>query len=110
MNKPKTIIMNFNFKMWKEILKETDPTGQKSYSQARVYLLFSVVAYYITMGIVTWKAMHPTTDINEGSLGTIIEALQWAILLFAGYAFGGKLIEGFKTVFTKTTKDTPPTP
>ena len=102
--------MTLNFKMWKEMLRETDPTGQKSYSQARVYLLFSVVAYYITLGIVTWKAMHPSTDISEGSLKTILEALQWAILLFAGYAFGGKLIDGFKTVFSKGTTTPPADP
>lgn len=97
--------------MWKEILKETDPTGQKSYSQARVYLLFSVVAYYITMGIVTWKALKPTTDINEGSLKTIIDALQWAIGVFAGYSFGGKAVSMVKDIFGKGTPDqTPPTP
>lgn len=101
--------MALNFKMWKEMLKETDPTGQKSYSQARVYLLFSVIAYYITLGIVTWKALKPETDISEGSLATIIDSLQWAILLFAGYAFGGKIIDGFKTVLGKgSNNNTPP--
>lgn len=99
-----------NTKLWKDILKETDPTGQKSYSQARVYLLLSVVAYYVTLGIVTWKAMHPATDISDGSLRTIIDALQWAILLFAGYAFGGKIIDSFKKIMSKKPIDTPPTP
>jgi hypothetical protein len=94
-------IMALNLTMWKDILKETDPTGQKSYSQGRVYLLFSVIAYYITLGIVTWKALRPTTDIKEDTLKTIIDALQWAILLFAGYAFGGKVIGSIKTIFGK---------
>lgn len=94
--------MTLNLKLWKDILKETDPTGQKSYSQARVYLLFSVIAYYITLGLVTWKALKPAADIKEDTLKTIIEALQWALLLFAGYAFGGKVIEGFKAVMGKT--------
>ncbi len=98
--------MALNLKMWKDILKEIDPNGQKIYSQGRVYLLFSVIAYYITLGIVTWKALKPNLEIKEDTLTTIIDALQWAIALFAGYAFGGKVINGIKTMFGKTTDAT----
>jgi hypothetical protein len=41
------------------------------------------------------------------SMITIIEALQWAILLFAAYVFGGKGIEATKHVLKmKNEKDT----
>lgn len=94
-----------NMKMWKDIL--TEKSGKETfYSQGRVYLLIAVVAYYITLGFVTWKALHPKTDIAEGTLDTIIEALQWAIALFAGYAFGGKIVNTVKTMFNKTPDST----
>lgn len=94
--------MKINLKIWKEILTEK-ADGQTSYSQGRVYLLISIIAYYITLGFVTWKALHPNTDIAMPTLNTIIEALQWAIALFAGYAFGGKLVNTVKTMFSKAT-------
>ena len=65
-------------------------------------MLFSVIAYYITLGFVTWKALKPTIDIAEPTLNTIIDALQWAILLFASYSMGTKVIGGVKTVLGKT--------
>jgi len=87
-----------NLKMWKDML--TEKAGSETfYSQGRVYLMFSVLAYYITLGFVTWKGLHPNADINEQTLNTIIEALQWAIALFAGYAFGGKIVSTVKTMF-----------
>ena len=97
--------MKLNLTIWKDILTEkTD--GQTSYSQGRVYLLISIIAYYITLGFVTWKALHPNTDIVIPTLNTIIEALQWAIALFAGYAFGGKIVNTVKTMFSKNTDNT----
>jgi hypothetical protein len=99
--------MKLNLKMWKDML--TEKAGNETfYSQGRVYLLFSVIAYYITLGFVTWKALHPNTDIAETTLKTIIEALQWSIALFAGYAFGGKVVSTVKSMFGKTTEPTTP--
>lgn len=103
------------FKLFKDILTESE--GKETfYSQGRFYLLISIIAYYITLGFVTWKALHPTTDIKETTLDTIIEALQWAIALFASYVFGGKVVGTVKTMFGKSpteatkeeNKDTPP--
>ncbi len=90
-----------NLRMWKDML--TEKSGKEiSYSQGRVYLFISIIAYYITLGFVTWKALHPNTDIEEKTLDTIIEALQWSIALFAGYAFGGKIVNTVKTIFNTT--------
>ena len=94
--------MALNLTMLKDILKEADPTGQKIYSQGRVYLLLSVIAYYITLGIVTWKALKPNVDIKEDTLKIIIDALQWILGLFASYVLGTKVISGIKTILGKT--------
>jgi hypothetical protein len=94
--------MALNLKMWKDILTEKIGTGEKLYSQARVYLLFSVIAYYLILGLVTIKSLKPTLTIEMDSIKTIIDALQWFILLFAGYSFGHKGIEAAKTIFGKS--------
>lgn len=94
--------MKLNLTMWKDILTEKVGTA-KLYSQARVYLLFSVIAYYITLGLVTAKSLKPTMTVEMDSIKIIIDALQWAILLFCSYAFGGKVIDGVKTILGKTT-------
>lgn len=96
--------MKFNTKMLKDIL--TEKIGEeKLYSQARVYLLVSVIAYYVTLGIISFKALKPNQMINEESLKTIIDALQWAMALFAGYSFGHKIVEGFKNVLGGKSSD-----
>lgn len=97
--------MKLNLKIWKDILTEK-AGNEKLYSQGRVYLLFSVIAYYIILGIVTWKALIPTIDIKEDTLKTIIDALQWTILLFSSYSLGGKVINGAKTMFGKQIDNT----
>lgn len=86
--------------MWKDML--TEKTGnERFYSQARVYLLFSVLAYFITLGFITVKALKPDMNIPIEPLKAIIDALQWSMALFAGYTFGGKGLDVLKTVLTK---------
>jgi len=72
------------------------------YSQGRVYLLLSIIAYYMTLGIITHSGVKGT-DLT--TFTTVIEALQWSMGLFAGYVFGGKGIEAIKTIMGKS--DTP---
>lgn len=93
-------------KLFNDILKEKTAEG-RLYSQGRVYLLISIVAYYLTLGVITYKEMYPKTEIDLESTKIIIDALQWAMALFAGYVFGGKGIEVAKMVFNRTT---PPPP
>lgn len=88
-----------NMKMWKDMLTERDGK-ERSYSQGRVYLLWSVLAYYITIGFMTVKSLRPDMGIEVVTLQTIIDALQWSMGLFAGYAFGGKGLEVLKTVLS----------
>ena len=70
------------FKLLNNILKEKD-----KYSQGRVYLLISIVAYYITLGTLMacgiWKS-----EIDMENFTIIVEALE----------FGGKFIDVIKVV------------
>lgn len=75
------------FKLFKDILRE-----KGKYSQGRVYLLWSIVAYYITLGLLTAFGISKS-DINIENFKMIIDALEYAMTLFAGYVFGGKAIE-----------------
>ena|SRR3990172_3613512 len=96
-------------KMFKDILTER-VGNEKVYSQGRVYLLWSILAYYITMGVLTVKSLRPDFNIEVATLQTIIDALQWALGLFAGYVLGGKGLETIKTVLGKTSGNKTETP
>ena len=80
------------FKMFKDVLKE-----RGKYSQGRVYLLWSVSAYYITLGILTFAGIRKS-DINMENFGIIVEALEYAMTLFGGYVFGGKFISAYTAI------------
>lgn len=80
------------FKMFKDILKE-----KGKYSQGRVYLLWSVAAYYITLGILTFAGIKKS-EIDMDNFKMIVEALEYAMTLFGGYVFGGKFIDAYKAV------------
>lgn len=76
------------FKLFKDILKEK---GGK-YSQGRVYLLWSVFAYYITLGILTVAGIK-RSEIEMDNFVMIVDALEYAMTLFGGYVFGGKFLD-----------------
>lgn len=78
------------FKLFTDILKE-----KNVYSQGRVYLLWSVFAYYITLGILTFSGIKKS-DIQMDNFIIIIDALEYAMTLFGGYVFGGKFLDVIK--------------
>lgn len=84
------------FKLFKDILKEKD-----KYSQGRVYLFLSILAYYITLTILTLKGVYNYKEVDLNSFKIIVDALQWAMALFAGYVFGGKGLDILKVIFNK---------
>ena len=91
-----------NFKVFKDILTDkVDNTSGMVYSQARIYLLISVIFYFLGISLVIIKALFPTLKLDSDTLKTAIDWIQWAMLLFAGYAFGHKGIETLKTIFGK---------
>lgn len=82
----------WNVKLFKDILKENGV-----YSQGRVYLFWSVIAYYITLGILTYSGIVKN-DIQMENFKMIVDALEYAMTLFGGYVFGGKFIEVIKVM------------
>ena len=99
------IICKFSSKcqLLNEILKEQDKDKSWRYSQGRVYLLVAILSYYTTVGLMTGKALKPNMDLDLKTLETIINALQWAMGLFAGYVFGGKGLDVLKFIMKKDT-------
>jgi len=80
------------FKLFKDILRE-----KGKYSQGRVYLFVSVAAYYLVNIFVVWQTVRCGKDnFDTDPLELVLDALKWAMALFAGYVFGGKGIEVLK--------------
>jgi hypothetical protein len=78
-------------------------------SQGRLYLLISVIVYYITLGIILFAGIHTAKDgdgLDMGKFEIIIEALKYAMMLFGGYVFGGKFIDVIKIIGGR--KEDPP--
>ena len=84
--------MKINTTLFKDILKE-----KGMYSQGRVYLLWSVFAYYITLGILMIAGIKKS-DIEMENFRMIVDALEYAMTLFGGYVFGGKFLEMVKVL------------
>lgn len=70
-----------------DLLKE-----EGKWSQGRIYLLLSIVAYFSTTTVITVWGMHGKSQLDIESFKIIIDALQFAMLLFGGYVFGGKFL------------------
>jgi hypothetical protein len=76
------------FKLFKDILK-VNLEGVSKYSQGRVYLFIFVLCYLASL---IYYMYLPNT------MQTIIDSLQWAILLFAAYVFGDKGVQATKHI------------
>jgi len=90
--------------MLKDMLKE-----KGKWSQGRIYLLVSVVVYYITLGVLMFAGIRTSKDgdsLDMDKFEIIIEALKYAMVLFGGYVFGGKFIDVIKVIGGK--KEDPP--
>jgi len=73
-------------------------TEKGQYSQSRVYLLWAVIAHYITLGVLMFKGVSKDSVIDLNRFEIIIDALEYSMVLFAGYTFGGKFLNVIKTV------------
>jgi hypothetical protein len=85
----------------KDILKTKAEDGLR-YSQGRIYLFVFVLCYLAVLGYYTFKP----TDL-QASIQTIIDSLQWGILLFAAYAFGTKSVEATKNIVSTIKGNSP---
>ena len=88
------------FKMLTDILQE-----RGKYSQGRVYLLWSIVAYYLTLGILTFAGINTKWEIELEKFTIILDALEYAMTLFGGYVFGGKFITAYTAIKGAKDKD-----
>lgn len=80
-------------KIFKDMLTE-----KGIYSQSRVYLLWAIIAYYITLGVLMFKGVSKENTLDLNKFQIIIDALEYAMVLFAGYTFGGKFLNVIKTI------------
>ena len=90
--------------MLKDMLKE-----KGKWSQGRVYLLVSVIVYYITLSVLMVAGLHKSNEgegLDMDKFEIIIEALKYAMMLFGGYVFGGKFMDVIKVIGGK--KEDPP--
>ena len=88
--------------MLKDMLKE-----KGMWSQGRIYLLVSVVVYYITLGFLMFAGLHKSnSNLDLDKFKIIVEALEYAMMLFGGYVFGGKFIDVIKIIGGR--KEEPP--
>lgn len=92
-------MINKTMNIFKDMLTE-----KGKYSQGRVYLLWSVFAYYITLGILTVSGLKKS-DIEMENFRMIVDALEYAMTLFGGYVFGGKFIDAYKAISSSKKED-----
>ena len=87
--------MKIKAKLFTDILKENG-----KYSQGRIYLAISIVAYYLTLAILTAAGISPTyqKDLDINNFKMIVDGVQYAMVLFAGYVFGGKFVDVVKAI------------
>jgi hypothetical protein len=84
-------------KLFRDILKETDKTSNETkFSQGRVYLLIAIIAYYLTLGILVLAGMQKNNDVDLSKFRIVVDALEFALVLFGGYVLGGKIVDVFK--------------
>ena len=88
----------------KRILKDM-LTENGKVSQSRTYLLCSIIAYYVTLGILTVGGMNKNNPLEVDNFKIIIDALEYAMVLFAGYTFGGKFLDVVKVIGTSKSKN-----
>jgi len=90
--------------VFKDMLKE-----RGKWSQGRIYLLVSVIVYYITLAVLMFAGIKTSKEgegLDMDKFEIIIEALKYAMVLFGGYVFGGKFMEVIKVIGGK--KEEPP--
>jgi hypothetical protein len=83
------------FRLFVDILKENG-----RFSQGRVYLFWSIIAYYITLGTLLVCGIYKS-EIDIKNFNIVVDALKYAMTLFGGYVFGGKFIDVVKVLNTK---------
>lgn len=76
--------------LFQDILKEKVKSGKIKWSQGRIYLFVSILAFYACLSFLTYKGMSKGEEIDLDSFGIVVDSLKWSLMLFSGYVFGGK--------------------
>ena len=71
-------------------------------------MLWSVIIYYITLGVLLGTGVSNKFDINIESFKIIIDALEYAMTMFGSYAFGTKFISVYRAKKQLPEDDTEP--
>ena len=77
-------------------------TEKNKYSQSRVYLFWAILAHYLTLGILMSKGVTKNNTMDLNKFKIIIDALEYSMVLFASYTFGGKFLEVVKTIGSRS--------
>jgi len=86
-------------KFFRDILTEiNNKTNSREWSQGRVYLMISVIAYYAVLTVLTVAGMHRDNNVDLNKFRIVIDALEFAMVLFGGYVFGGKIVNVFNAI------------
>lgn len=86
-------------KFFRDILTEiNNKTNSREWSQGRVYLMISVIAYYAVLTVLTVEGMHRDNNVDLNKFRIVIDALEFAMVLFGGYVFGGKIVSVFNAI------------
>lgn len=94
-------------KFFRDILTEiNNKTDEREWSQGRVYLMVSIIAYYAVLTVLTVAGMHKQNDIDLNKFRIVIDALEFAMVLFGGYVFGGKIVTVFNAIKSNKTEAT----
>ncbi len=96
----------YKCRLLNDILKEAGPDKTYRYSQGRTYLFASVVLYLVVIFILFLKTFKLGFNLDKEIIDKSIDALQWSIILFASYAFGGKGLDTLKYLFELKDKKT----
>jgi hypothetical protein len=84
-------------KFFRDILTEYNTkTKKQEWSQGRIYLMISVIAYYVVLTVLTVAGMHKQNDIDLNKFRIVIDALEFAMVLFSSYVFGGKIVTALR--------------
>jgi hypothetical protein len=86
-----------------DILKVNDleKSGEDRYSFARIALFASLLGYLTSAIVYLFVSLNPAYSINIQLVETILVSLQYPILIFSGYSFGGKSLKVLETILGK---------
>jgi hypothetical protein len=89
-----------------DILKVNDPEkgGGDKFSMARVCLLVSVICYFICAVSYLFMSFNPSFISSPEMIKTIMTSLEYPLLLFAGYSFGGKALKTVQDIMDSGSK------